>query len=346
MSENLPAVIENEAILDDVMTRPDPLLIESIKTLSSPLVILGAGGKMGPSMAVLARRAADAARHPLDILAVSRFSDGRARQWLKARGVQTISCDVMDRNALAGLPDTQNLIYLVGLKFGTSQEPSMTWAANTLAPAHIAERYAEARIVALSTGNVYPLSPVGGAGSLEIDPLTPTGEYANSCVARERIFEFFSRRNGTPLTLIRLNYAVEMRYGVLVDIARKVFAGEPVDVLMGYLNCIWQGDANSLIIRCLGLASSPPFILNLTGSTVVSVREVAQRFGELMNHLPIIVGAEASTALLSNTARMVDRLGKPQTPLDRLIEWTAHWIMNDGRLLNKPTHFEVRDGAY
>jgi nucleoside-diphosphate-sugar epimerase len=342
----LPELIETEDALDEVMTRPTPALIDSIRTLTSPLVILGAGGKMGPTLAVLARRAADTAGHPLDIVAVSRFSDARKRQWLEARQVRTIACDLMVRDAFASLPDADNVTYLVGLKFGTAQNPATTWASNTLVPAYASERYETARITALSTGNVYPLAPIHSAGLSEADPLTPTGEYANSCVARERIFEYFSRRTGTRMAIIRLSYALDLRYGVLVDIARKVYAGQPVDVTMGYLNCIWQGDANDLIIRSLGLASSPPMALNLTGSSAVSVRDVAQRFGELMDRPVEFTGKEAPTALLSSTAHLRMTLGEPATPLDLVIRWTAHWIANNGRLLDKPTHFEIRDGVY
>jgi nucleoside-diphosphate-sugar epimerase len=342
----LPEHIETEDALDEVLTRPMPALVESIKALTSPLIILGAGGKMGPTLAVLARRAADAAGHPLDIVAVSRFSDARKRDWLEARQVRTIACDLMARDAFAGLPDTDNVIYLVGLKFGTAQDPATTWASNTLVPAYAAERYARARIAALSTGNVYPLAPIDSAGWSESDPLTPVGEYANSCVARERIFEYVSRRHGARLASIRLSYALDLRYGVLVDIARKVFAGQPIDVTMGYLNCIWQGDANEFIVRSLALASSPPTVLNLTGSKALAVRNVAQQFGTLMDRPVQFTGEEAPTALLSNTARLRSDLGEPATPLDVVVRWTGHWIMNHGRLLDKPTHFEVRDGVY
>jgi nucleoside-diphosphate-sugar epimerase len=343
---DLPERIETVEALDEIMTRPQPQLIEFIKTLSSPLVILGAGGKMGPSLAVLARRAADATGHPLEIIAISRFSDAKARQWLQSRGVRTISCDLFDRDSVVQLPDAENVIYLVGLKFGTAQNPAATWAVNTLIPAYTAERYPAARIAALSTGNVYPLSPIGSGGLSESAALTPLGEYANSAVARERIFEYFSRKNDTAITLIRLSYALDLRYGVLVDVAQKVFAGKAVDLTMGWLNCIWQGDANDLTLRSLALADNPPLALNLTGSETFSVREIAMRFGELMNRPPQFVGTEAETALLSSTSRLREQLGAPWTPLDTVIRWTAHWIMNGGYLLNRPTHFEVRDGAY
>jgi nucleoside-diphosphate-sugar epimerase len=341
-----PDVIRTEDELDEFLTRPRPALVEFIRSVQGPLVILGAGGKMGPSLAVLARRAAAAAGHALDVLAVSRFSDARARHWLEARGVRTHRLDLLDRDALRQLPEAADVISLVGLKFGTAQNPAATWAVNTLVSAHVAERYPRARLVALSTGNVYPLTPVARGGAVETDPLTPLGEYANAAVARERIFEYFAGRHGTPLVLVRLNYAVDLRYGVLVDVARKVYAGAPVDVTMGYLNCIWQGDANDMIIRALGQAQSPPLALNLTGPQVLSVRTLALRFGELLGRPATITGTEADTALLSNPARVVARLGPPPTPLEQVLRWTADWVQHGGRLLDKPTHFEARDGKY
>ncbi len=343
---NFPDLIHTEDELDEFLTRPGPLLIEEAQRWSDPLVVLGAGGKMGPTLAVLARRAADAARRALDIVAVSRFSDPSASAWLESRGVRTLSLDLLDREAVQRLPDSENVIYLVGLKFGTRQDPARTWAVNTLVPAHVAERYPRARLVALSTGNVYPMVPVSSGGSVETDPLTPLGEYANAAVARERVFEFFANRNRTPMVLVRLNYAFDLRYGVLVDIARKVQAGEPVDVTMGYLNCIWQGDANAMILRSLQLARNPPLALNLTGPVVLSVRELAFRFGKLLGRPVQITGTEADTALLSNTQPAIELLGPPPTPLDDVLRWTAHWIQSGGRVLDKPTHFEERAGNY
>lgn len=343
---DLPATIATEAELDQLLIRPRPILVDFIKTLSSPLVVLGAGGKMGPTLAVLAQRAAAAAGHPLDIVAVSRFSDDYSRHWLETRGVRTLNADLLNRDCLKRLPDAAHVVYLVGLKFGTAQDPARTWATNTLAPANVAERFPHARIVALSTGNVYPLVPIEGGGSMETDPLMPLGEYANAAIARERIFEFFAAQNQTPLTLVRLNYAVELRYGVLVDIARKVLAGVPIDVGMGHLNCIWQGDANEMILRALSLASTPPQVINLTGPAILSVRELALRFGALLGRQPEIVGQEAATALLSNPARGCALLGPPATPLERVMAWTADWLKHGGRLLNKPTGFQTRDGGF
>jgi nucleoside-diphosphate-sugar epimerase len=346
MSWELPEQIDTEEELDELLTRPRPVLVELVKSLKGPLLILGAGGKMGPTLAGLLSRAAEAAGRRLEILAASRFSDDRARKWLEARGVRTIPCDLLERGDVEQLPEAENLLYLVGLKFGTEKEPSTTWAVNTLPPAHVCERFPRARIAALSTGNVYPLVAVSGGGSVESDALTPLGEYANAAVARERIFEHLSMKRRTPIVLIRLNYAVDLRYGVILDIARKVFLGEPVDLAMGYLNFIWQGDANERIIRSLALTSSPPTPINLTGPAMLSVRQLALEFAKLFDRQVSFTGAEASTALLSNSSRACALLGPPQTPVERILRWTAHWVKRGGRILGRPTHFEVRDGNY
>ncbi|MBU6399254.1 MAG: NAD-dependent epimerase/dehydratase family protein [Verrucomicrobia bacterium] len=341
-----PELIETEAALDEVLTRPSTALIEAVKTLASPLLILGAGGKMGPTLAVRIRRAAQLASHPLDVIAVSRFTDTRARDWLERNGVQTRHADCFKPQDLARLPDAANVLYLVGLKFGTADDPARTWAVNTLVPATVATRYPRARIVALSTGNVYPLAPLKSGGSVESDPLTPLGEYPNAAVARERIFEHYSRENGTPVALIRLNYAVELRYGVLLDIAQRVSDGQPIDLATGYFNCIWQGDANDMIPRALPLTASPPRMLNLTAPAILGVRNIAHKFGVLLGRAPRCVGIEAPTAQLSNPARACALLGNPPTPLETLLRWTAHWVKIGGCTWNKPTHFEVRDGKY
>jgi nucleoside-diphosphate-sugar epimerase len=341
-----PEVLDTEGELDEFLCRPSAALVQFIKAVASPLLILGAGGKMGPTLAVRARLAAEAAGHRLDVIAVSRFAEAAARDWLKACGVQTVSCDLFDANALARLPEAPNVLYLVGLKFGTAQNPAATWATNTLVPSRVCERYARSRIVALSTGNVYPLSEVARGGSVESDPLTPLGEYANAAVARERLFEYYSRRNGTAVSLLRLFYAVELRYGVPVDIARKVHAGEAIPQANGHFNCIWQGDANDLALRALALASSPPSVWNLCRPEIFSVREVASRLGERLGRLPQFVGSESATALLGNASRLCAQLGEPPVPMETMLRWIAHWVKIGGRDLAKPTHFEVRDGSY
>ena len=345
-TSHLPDALNTEAELDELLTCPRPVLVDFIKSLTSPLVILGAGGKMGPTLSWLARRAAEAAGHPLDILAVSRFTDPQAQRWLESRGVRTLCLDLLDRDALKRLPEAADVLYLVGRKFGTAQDAARTWAINTMVPAYVAERFPRARMVVLSTGNVYPLAPVSSGGSVESAPLTPLGEYANAAVARERLFEFFAQRKGTPICILRLNYAVDLRYGVLVDIARRVHAGESVSLATGYINCIWQGDANEMILRSVALVKNPPQVLNLTGPAVLSVRGLALRLGELLGQAVHFSGTEADTALLNNPARACALLGPPPTPLEKVLRWTAHWVKNGGRLLDKPTHFEVRDGSY
>jgi nucleoside-diphosphate-sugar epimerase len=338
--------MDTEDQLNEALTQPRPVLVEFIRKVASPLVVLGAGGKMGPTLAVLARRAADSAKHPLDVIAVSRFSDSGARSFLEDRGVKTLAADLLRREELKKLPDSANIIYMAGLKFGTSENPSLTWAVNTIVPTNVMERYASSRIVALSTGNVYPLVAVSSGGAPEEHPLTPLGEYANAAVARERIFEHFSRAQNTPVALLRLNYAVELRYGVIVDIARKIWAHEEVDLRNGYFNCIWQGDANEMILRALDLAAIPAKAWNLTGPAVLSIRKVAEKIAELLGRNVRFTGQESDTALLSNASRLCAELGPPETSLETMVRSVAHWIKAGGRNLNKPTHFEVRDGAY
>jgi nucleoside-diphosphate-sugar epimerase len=341
----LPEYIESEDQLNEVMTRPDEALVNFIGKLESPLLILGAGGKMGPTLAVLAHRAVQTAGKGPEIIAVSRFSDPNVRKWIQSQGVRTLAADLMDRKSLKSLPESSNIIYMIGWKFGTADNPAWTWAVNTLIPGFVLERYPNARFAALSSGNVYPLTPMTGSGSVETDALTPLGEYANSCVARERIFEFYAAQQGNPVTLVRLSYALDLRYGVLVDIAQKIFAGAPVDVSMGYANGIWQGDANSMIIRSLGFAQTPANAINLTAHRF-SVRKVAHTFGQLLDREVIIEGEEQPNAFLSDLTKLKSTLGEPPVPLETVVRWTAYWIKQRGRLLGKPTHFETRDGVY
>jgi len=342
----LPEAIETETELDEVLTRPAPALVQFVRTISSPLVILGAGGKMGPTLAIMARRAAEAAGHRLDIVAVSRFSENRARECLEQHGIRTIACDLLEPESLRRLPDAENLIYLVGLKFGTGRTPATTWAINTLVPARITERYPHSRIAALSTGNVYPLTDVGRGGSRETDLLTPLGEYANATVGRERIFEFESRRHNVPVAMLRLYYATELRYGVLRDIADRIFLDQPIELANGYFNCIWQGDANELVLRSLALATSPPSAWNLCRPETFRVRAIATRLGELLGKPARFCGTETATAFLGNSEKLSAELGPPATPMESMLRWTAQWVKQGGRTLGKPTHFEVRDGSY
>jgi nucleoside-diphosphate-sugar epimerase len=342
----LPLEIKTEDELEDALTQPAPALVQFISRVASPLVILGAGGKMGPTLAALAKRAADQARHNLDVIAVSRFTDPECKAWLEKRGVKTHDADLLKRDDVDRLPDSANVIYLVGLKFGTTQNPAATWAMNTLPPALVSERYPRSKIVALSSGNVYPLSDVQTLGSQEEDPLTPLGEYPNAVVARERIFEFYSRQNNTPVALIRLFYAVELRYGVLIDLATKILRGEPISLANGYFNCIWQGDANEMIIRSLSFVASPPARFNLCQPQIFSVRSVAVELAEYMSTAPLFADSEAPTALIGDPSRICQALGQPGTRFEQILKWTADWVRKGGRTLNKPTHFEVRDGIY
>lgn len=343
---NFPEQFESEAALEEALSRPPPELVRMAKILVGDFLFLGVSGKMGISMACMAKRACQEAGIKKRVIGVSRFSSPENRKYLEARGIETIAGDLLNPNFVQGLPDAKNVIYLAGTKFGTSGNEAYTWAMNAYLPGLIAERYSDSRMVALSTGCVYPLVNVDSGGSKETDPPLPVGEYAQSCLGRERIFEYGSLTNDTQVSLIRLNYAVEMRYGVLVDIASKVFNAQPVDVSMGYVNVVWQGDANALILRSFRLCSSPPRIMNLTGAETVSVREMAIRFGELFGREPIIVGEEQPQALLSNASWVFKELGKPQVPLDKIVEWTARWIEAGNPLLGKPTHFEVSDGNY
>ncbi len=342
----LPEHIRTESELEALLTRPSDELVRYISSLSSPLLVLGAGGKMGPTLAVMAHRAAEAARHPLKVIAVSRFTDSGVASWLEQHGVATVRCDLLQPDALRGLPDSENVIHLVGQKFGTGKNPGATWVMNIVVPARVAERYRRARLVTLSTGNVYPLSQVGQAGSLESDPLTPVGEYANSAVGRERVFEYYSLRDSIPVATLRLCYAVELRYGVVLDIAQRIDAGEPVDTANGYFNCIWQGDACDMILRSLSLAKCPPSVWNLCRPEAYAVRTIARRLGELLDREPKFRGQESPNALLANPARICAELGEPRTPMDTILRWVAEWVKSNGRSLGKPTHFEVLDGRY
>jgi nucleoside-diphosphate-sugar epimerase len=339
-------VISSESQLEEALSRPSEADREAVQQLDGDLIILGVGGKMGPSLAARIRRAADEAGIRQRIVTVSRFSSPLLRDHLESLGIETISADLLDRHALGQLPEAHNVTFMAGRKFGSTENESLTWAMNALVPAMVAERYRHARIVVFSSGNVYPLTPVLSGGPTEDDPPGPVGEYAQSALARERMFEYFSRTHGTPVTILRLNYAIDLRYGVLLDIGTKVFERHPVDLTMGHVNVIWQGDANSAALRAFGLCSSPPAILNLTGPETLSVRRIAQRFGRHFGIEPVFTGVESPTALLNNAARYFRLFGYPSVSVDQMIEWTAQWIGMGGTTLNKPTHFEARDGKF
>jgi dTDP-4-dehydrorhamnose reductase len=339
-------VIANELELEDILSEPSAADIEAARTLEGPLLILGAAGKMGPSLAHLAKRALDAAGNPARVIAVSRFSNPQSRTQLQAWGIDTIPCDMLEPGALDQLPDAPNVIFMAARKFGSSGLPSLTWATNTLLPGLAAQRYRRSRIVAFSTGNVYPLTLVDSGGPTEETLTAPIGEYAQSALGRERLFEHAALTWQTPVALLRLNYAVELRYGVLVDIARKVHAGTPVDVTMGHVNVIWQGDANSATLRALPLAATPAFVLNLTGAATLRVRDIAEGFASRFGNQAIIQGIEAPTALLSNAALYHRLLGPTRVSVEQMMDWIAAWIMQGGASLGKPTHFENREGTF
>ena len=331
--------------LEEVLSRPSPGVADALARLGGDLVVLGAGGKMGPTLARMARRALDSAGSKHAVVAVARFSDKRARAALEAARVRTVLCDLLDRARVEALPDAGAVVFMAGAKFGTSGAEARTWATNCYAAALAAERYGGVPTVVFSTGNVYPLVPVAGGGATEETPPAPVGEYAQSALGRERIFEFFSRNHGTPAVIFRLNYAVELRYGVLLDVAEKVSSGTPIDLRMGYVNCIWQGDASAMALSCLSAVSSPPFVVNATGP-IASVRNLANRFGELLGSAPVLWGEEEPTALLSNPERARRLFGPPAVEIDTAIEWVAHWLRTGGPTLGKPTHFNRRDGKF
>ncbi len=346
MPSSRPDSIDTEDQLEERLSRPSPADVAFMKTLEGDVAIVGAGGKMGPSLARLARRAADEAGTKRRVAAVSRFSDTSLTQPLNDAGIETLACDLLDPAQVQKLPRFDNVLFLAGMKFGASARPDLTWAMNTIVPAHVARRYADARIVAFSTGNVYPLTPPASGGAREGDATAPVGEYAQSCLGRERVFEHFANEHRTRVVLYRLFYAVDLRYGVLVDVARKVLAGEPIDLSIGHANVIWQGDANSYALRSLGLAAAPVVALNVTGPETVSIRAVAERFGARLGKSVTFTGTEGPVSLLGNTARCRERLGEASVPLDTLFEWCAHWVESGGRSLGKPTKYERTDGRF
>lgn len=336
----------SDAELDDLLSAPRAATVDALRRAPGDIVILGAGGKMGPTLARMAARAAAEAGMPRRIFAVSRFSNPSAARTLRDAGVETLSCDLLDAQAVDRLPDAPNVIFMAGQKFGTTEAPSRTWMMNVVVPALCAHRYAGSRIVAFSTGNVYPLVPATGRGASEDTSPGPVGEYAASCLGRERVFEHAASAYGTRVSIVRLNYAIDLRYGVLTDIARRILDGEPTPLAMGYVNVIWQGDANRAAIELLPLASAPPLIVNVTGRETLRVRELAERLAARFGVAPRFTGREAPDALLSDTSRMTALLGEPETSVDTMIEWVADWVGSGRRLLGKPTHFETRDGSF
>ena len=347
MDWTLPADVEE---LEDLLSAPYPEDIEFARGLEEDVIILGAGGKMGPTLARRIAGAINAAGVKSRLFAVSRFTDEEVRKKLEAHGITIIRADLLDDEAceqrLADLPRCPNVIFMAGMKFGATGNEPLTWAKNAYLPGRVAEHFRESRVVVLSTGNVYPLVPLSSGGSKETDAPEPIGEYAQSCLGRERVFAYFAERHSTRVCIIRLNYAVEARYGVLLDIARRVYSGEPVPVGMGYVNVIWQGEANSAVFRALGLCGSPAELLNVTGLETLSTRRLAGEFARRFGRETVIEGEEGTTALLSDASRCYKLLGIPRVPLEWLLDLTADWMKRGGITYQKPTKFEVRDGKF
>jgi nucleoside-diphosphate-sugar epimerase len=342
----LPERFCTEAEVDELMARPTQALIEMMGRLKGDIAILGIAGKMGLSLGALAVNAARAAGVERKIYGVSRFSDPAALGSLEQAGVIPVRCDLLDRAAVKALVPAPNVIFMAGRKFGTGGEEDLTWAMNTLVPAHVCEHFAGSRIVAFSTGCVYPLLPLERIGCVEEDRPEPVGEYAQSCLGRERTFAYFSRTHGTPVCLLRLNYALDVRYGVIHDLAQAIWEGRPVNRTVGHFNAIWQGDANSQALMALELCSSPPALLNLTGPETVCVTTLAETLGRLLEKPVTFAGEPGPTAYLNNAAKAHGLFGYPRVSLAHVIQWTADWIRQGGRSLGKPTHFEVSDGKY
>ncbi len=342
----MPLLISSEAELEENLSKPTPEAVRDMARLKGDLVVLGVGGKMGPTLARMARRALDEAGLKHQVIGVARFSDPKSRESLEKAGVRTVPCDLLDRGQVLKLPEGAAVISMVGQKFGTTGAESATWATNAYLPGLISERYRGVPVMAFSTGNVYPLVPVASGGATEDTPPGPIGEYAQSALGRERMFEYFSRAHRTPTTIYRLNYAVELRYGILLEIAQKVWNGLPLDCRMGHVNVIWQGDANAIALRMLFLGESPPLVLNVTGPETVPVRTLATKFGELLGRQPILHGTEEPTALLNNASKAMSLFGPPKITIDQAVLLVAHWVKIGGRTLNKPSHFETRDGKF
>lgn len=337
---------DTEEQLEDFLSRPWPEDVDFARQLEGDVLVLGVGGKMGLTLVRRVLRAFEAAGVRRAVYAVSRFSEAAQREKLEDWGARTIKADLFEEDRLNALPNCPNVVYMIGSKFGTVGNEAATWATNAFLAGRMAERFKSSRLAVFSTGNVYPLVPVDSGGSKETDTPAPIGEYGQSCLGRERVLEHFSRRYGTPMCILRLNYAVEPRYGVLCDIAEKVESGRAIPLAMGYVNVIWQGDANSAAFRSLGLCESPPSVLNVTGSETLSVRHVAEELAQRLERQPVFAGSEADRALLSDSRRCRRLLGVPRFKLDEMLDLITHWIKIGGPCLGKPTRFEVMDGQF
>lgn len=333
-------------MLDDLLTTPSDRLINDIKKINGDILILGAGGKMGPSLCLLAKRAVTQARSNSRVIAVSRFSDPYAVSLLEKNGIDIISADLMDDDNINYLPDVPNVIYMAGRKFGTKKNEYLTWGTNVWLSSRIAGRYKNSRIVVFSSGNIYPQASIESNGAAETTSPIPVGEYAMSVLGRERMFEYAAHTYGTEIALYRLNYSVDLRYGVIFDIAEKIINGTPISLEIGHFNCIWQNDANEIAIRCLLHADSDVFKINVTGTEIIPVRETALNLGNLLGREPVFTGEPTGFAYISDSARMTDLFGRPAVDTDTLIQWQAEWIKSGGRSLGKATHFEESGGKY
>ncbi|NQX70249.1 NAD(P)-dependent oxidoreductase [Paenibacillus alba] len=334
------------ADLEQVMAEPSAELIAFMQELDGDIMLLGVGGKMGPSLAKLAMNAISAAGVKKTVYGVSRFSEAGLKDELQSYGIQTIACDLLNDQALQELPDVKNVIYMAGTKFGTTGKEHFTWIMNAYLPGRVAEKFRDSRIVVFSTGNVYPFTPVSYGGAHEAIAPAPIGEYGQSCLGRERVFEHYSQKNGTPVLVYRLNYAIDLRYGVLLEIAKSIKEGRAIDLSMGHFNCIWQGDANEIAIRSLLATQSPANFLNVTGPETVSVKYAAQQLGQRLGIEPQFVGEESETALLSNAAKSMKLFGYPRISLLQMFDWVAEWLQHGGSMINKPTHFQEREGKF
>ena len=341
-TQTLPKVVNTVAELDELLSRPYPALIDSVKTLDGDIMILGAGGKVGPTIAMMAKRAIDEAGVKKDVYAVDLFPMPK----LEALGIKTYTCDMMDLHAVDNLPKVANVVYMIGRKFGSTGQEHLTWATNVMVPYHAARAFTGSRIVAFSTGCVYPLLHFSTGGATEAIPAEPVGEYAQSCLGRERMFDYFAEEKGEKVLQFRLNYAIDLRYGVLWDVASKVWASEPVDITTNHANVIWQGDCSNIVLQCFQLASAPASILNVTGVDMIRIDETAEKFGKLMGKPVQLKGESNGIGYLSNCAKMVSLFGKPAVSVDTMIEWIAAWVAQGGENLGKPTHFETQNGKY
>ncbi len=344
MTNKLPDIIKDVEQLDEILSRPASALVDAMSRIKGDIIVLGAVGKMGPTLTRMAKRASDEAGTKRRVIGVDR--DNRCDEQFKTQGIEPIQCDLLDDEQVANLPDAPNIIYMAGMKFGATGNESLTWAMNTYLPSVVSKRYKNSRIVAFSTGNTYGLVPVSGPGSVETDDLNPFGEYAMSCMGRERIFEHFSKTLNIPITIIRLNYACEMRYGVLVDLAQQIHKGKTIDLAMGYANVIWQADANDMVIRSLEHTDSPPFILNVAGDEVFSAKDVCEKMAKQMSKKVTFTGEPSPDALINNGSKGHKLFSKPAVGVDKLTTWIADWVANEKESLGKATHFEVRDGKF